>query len=294
MGSVTNSFNDVAGAFVEAENPGFLGTNRVWQHENDEQRTFLRYLEILRPYVPQLKKDGLLKAMVTWNAAELNAWFAQNGSNITFEQGPDGEFYVGSIYEQMVKWKIPGVVKPLRGANGVLYPDGVHMEEGIRFYTSPHVANPVVRIETKTEGDMAYMVMLDAPPSGPFGPMKLAHDISQDLVPTWGHNELLFPMVHIDHSVDMRWLVGLWTLNDAGKRAVVRAAKQHTILKINEQGALAKSSFGMTVFTESVRVANLYTIDRPFLFFIIRNGYILPMFTAWVDYSEWKNPVSIG
>lgn len=97
-------------------------------------------------------------------------------------------------------------------------------------------------------------------------------------------------MVGLDRQPDLSWLVGLWTTSTAGQRATIAEAKQQSILKVNHKGALARSGAGATIHLESLVVGNELIINRPFLFWIARDGYPLPLFAAVIDYADWKNP----
>ncbi len=291
MSSVTNSIYDVAAAFLIAEEPGFLGPNRIWNAVNDQQGTFLPLLELVRPHITALKAAGLLDAKVSWVAQVINDWFKERGFSIQLtEQGDPNTFYAGSIYEQLVHWLIPGERQPLVGKNGKTYQDAVRMEEGLTFYTSSATTGIIAALATKGGEDVAYIVMLGSPPSEPFGLLQLAQRVEQNLHPARGFGELQFPMVHIDHTTDVSWLVNLWTMRDSGQKAWVSEAKQQSILKVNEKGALAKSAFGMAVTLEAFIQKAPLVIDSPFLFWISRQGYPLPLFAAWVDYTEWTDP----
>ncbi|OGG08769.1 hypothetical protein A2154_03810 [Candidatus Gottesmanbacteria bacterium RBG_16_43_7] len=247
---------------------------------------------LVRPHVPQLKVEQLLDAKVSWIAKVINDWFAERGFSIKLtDQGDPNTFYAGSIYEQLIHWLVPGERWQLQGRNGQTYPDSVMMENGIAFWQSSMFSEVVASIKTRVDEDIAYMVMLDNPSTEPFGLLQFAQRIEQSLNPADGFGELQFPMVHIDHETDVSWLVNLWTRRDSGQKAWVREAKQQSILKINEKGALAKSGFGMSVSLEMlVFQRKPLIIDRPFLFWISRKGYPLPLFSAWVDYTEWKDP----
>jgi hypothetical protein len=290
MSSITNSIYDVVGAFLIAEEPQFLGSNRQWHPVNEYQKSFLPLLELLRPHVPKLKAEGLLDAKVSWVAQVLNDWFAERGFSITLtDQGDPNTFYAGSIYEQLVYWLVPGERWQLKGLNGKTYQDAVQMEEGMTFYKSSKTAETIAAIATQSK-DIAYMVMLDSPPKDPFALLQLAQTLEGSLSPAHGFGALYFPMVHIDHGTDMSWLVNMGTQRDSGQKASVSEAKQQSILKINEKGALAKSAFGMGVTLEAFIQKRPLIINRPFLFWISRQGYPLPLFAAWADYTEWKDP----
>lgn len=295
MASITNSIHDVVGALLAAEQPGFLGPDRQWQaHESnhEKQSEFLVLMELVRGFVDQLKAEELLEARASWTAADINTWFAKRGFSIEIEdQGDPDTFYIGSILEQLVHWLFPGEQRSLKGADQATY-EGVWMEEGVAFYTIAGTDQVVAVLSTTNTADLAHMVMLDKPSTDPFGLLVQANAYQQLMKYDSTHEGLHFPMVSIDNQPDMSWLINLWTTSVDGRKSWISDAKQQSILKINEKGALAKSGFMGAVRMETAMLQPTIPliIDRPFLFWMSREGYPLPLFAAWVDYSEWKNP----
>lgn len=288
--SITNSIYDLMGAFNIAEMPGFLGAGRKWNAVNKQQRDFVPLMVDVMPFVQRLVDEKVLKAHISWKAAPVNDWFKKNGFKIELRQqaNPD-TFYVGSIYEQLVRWAFEGRRFPLKAANGQEYRDAVKMEMGVSFYEAKNTSEGIARIVTKNPNDFAYMVKLSKPSTEPFGLLKQAQEFEQQLEPSHSFGGLQFPMVHIDHSVSLDWLVNFWTQRDSGQKASVSEAKQQSILKINEKGALARSGAGVSMTLESMPMPPL-VMDSQFLFWISRVGMPLPMFAACVHPDDWKNP----
>jgi hypothetical protein len=292
LGSKIDSIFDVAGAFVLAETPDYLGIGRAWRPVNSTQVDFLPLLREAMKYVDELKADGLLDSRISWIAQFVNDWFASRGLSITLEQQPDPDtFYVGSVYEQLIEWLVPGTVHALVGRNGQRYDDAVLMDSGFFTGTTPFVDEPVVMLHVKNDLDRAFMMALPNPPSRPFELLRLAQSVTNTMSPDNDWGALQFPMVHVDVQGDIGWLIGMNTTTDNGQRAKITDAAQHSILKINQKGALGRSGFGMAVTTEMASLPKPnFVIDQPFLFWICRQGYPLPLYTAWVDYNDWKNP----
>jgi hypothetical protein len=293
MASFTNSIFDIGGAFAITEKDEFLGPDRVWNAINEFHQEFLPLLEAIRPFVHQLQAEGLLEARISWLAKDINEWFKERGFTIELKQTGPNTFYAGSIYEQLVHWLHAGLKRSLQAKNGTLYPDAVFMENGVEFFTSPvHQNHVTARLATKSEKDTVYMTVLRNPPTTPFGLLTLARDIQMSLFANHDHDGLVFPMVDLDVETDIAWLKGLWTTQkSSGDIARVSEAKQQSILKMDETGALAKSAMGMAVTLEMcVMPRPALFINEPFLFWIAREDYPLPLFSAWVDYDTWKNP----
>jgi len=291
MSSKVNSIFDIAGAFDIAEE--ILGKGRQWNPTNPAQAQFLPMLEQAMPYVVALKAEGLLDAVVSWQAADVNKFFRDRKLTIELTQNPSPDvFYAGSVYEQLIKWLAPGNRDSVHGKDGKKY-DAALLDDGLHFFFSREDHAQVANIYTQGS-DTVYMAILeDLPQPGddPFALMKLAQQIQKNLSHERGYDKLRFPMVNMDVVNDVDWMVEMWTNSATGQRARIIEAKQQSILKANHLGALARSGFGMAVALEMAVVPKeTMTIDRPFLFWIDRPGMPLPMFTAWVDYTDWSDP----
>lgn len=290
MSSQTCSVFDIFGAFKAAEDPDFLGPNRVWNSINPPQEEFFQYNDEARHLVAQLQEEGLIDFKVDWEASVVNDWMAQKGFAIklTDMRRPD-YFYVGSVYRQLIHWLRPGTELDLMAANGRTYP-GALLDGGLSFYDS---AKGMVAAVATTGNDVAYFMPMTVPTASPFGLMQTALSIQKNLEPKYGYGELSFPMVNLDVTTDVSWLVGANTVSDRGQKAKVAQALQQSKLKLNHLSALAESGFLMSMLMEACFTKDRMAIDSPFLFWIARQGVPFPMFTAWVDYDTWENPGEI-
>lgn len=155
MPSLSSSIYDVAGALKVAESNGFLGAERIWKAINQSQSDFLRLMALVWPYVDQLVAEGNMAMKVSWDASDVNDFFAARNLDIHLtDQGSPDFFYVGAIFEQLVKWLVPGELWGLEGANGRSYPYAVKMEEGVEFVLSHMLTEPIARIPTENSDDV--------------------------------------------------------------------------------------------------------------------------------------------
>lgn len=293
MASFTSSIYDVIAALLAAETPEFLGTNRRWRSINPDQRFFLEeLLEQVKPLTSLLEAERILQAQASWEASVINDWFRDRGFSILLEDfGQPDVFYTGSIFELLVRWLEPGEKKMLLAQDGREYP-GV-LTEGFTYFISASSRNVVAQLPTQS-GEVVYLAPFEYEPTGPFAPLMLAQLIMD--VGGWKEEEydkLFFPMIDLNHLGDLGWLEGLWTFSESGEKATLIKAVQQSVLKVNEVGALAKSAAGMAVVLESFVSERLLTINRPFLFWIVRKDFPLPLFAAWVDVDSWKDPGSL-
>ena len=96
--------------------------------------------------------------------------------------------------------------------------------------------------------------------------------------------EVAFPMVDLDVKPDATWLVDMVTRADWGQPFRIVEAAQQSKLKLNHKGALQKSGFAATGMLESMSPS--VEIDQPFLYWSMRDGLPIPLYTAWIDYAD--------
>lgn len=105
----------------------------------------------------------------------------------------------------------------------------------------------------------------------------------QDVTAAFGG--LQFPMVNIQQKVDISWLTDM--SYDTSK---IKEALQETHFQMNEKGAAAQSAATVALVTCIAPPKPLFTIDKPFYLWIERPGMSIPLFTAYIDQSDWKMP----
>lgn len=290
MTSRANSLYDLTHVLTALEDPGILGPKITWTAENASQATVVRYQERLRAYATQLAQAGILRSMVSWSAQPVNDWFAEDGLDIELTEKNDPDvFYAGAICKQHLKWAVPGKIRPLRAQNGETYRDAVLMDEFVDFFTFGESGPGVARLTTQS-GDFAYMMVLDRPSDDPFSLLHSAQLYEGNLVPNPRVAELQFPMAHVNIETDLSYMIDLRGRGAGGRRARLIEAKQQFVLKLNHMGALTVSGTGVSGVMEAAMVRNKLIIDQPFLFWVSRPGFPLPLSATWVDYDDWKNP----
>ena len=93
--------------------------------------------------------------------------------------------------------------------------------------------------------------------------------------------------------VDISWLQGLNTTDQKNLPWNISQAMQQTKFKMNCQGARVKSAVAIAVRMCASVMPNIYTIDKPFLLWIEREGLDIPIMYAYLDKDTWKNPWSL-
>jgi hypothetical protein len=160
------------------------------------------------------------------------------------------------------------IAKPSNGGNLLM----VKAENGDTIYMQPH--------ENAIHGDE---------PLKGFKLIAYGRDLaSQELVPlTSYYAGAIFPMVDLNHSGEIDWLLGL-----AKSGYMITQALYQTKFQMNEKGAIAQSAVAL-VFergSHQVRYKPTFKIDKPFYLWIMRNGVSVPLFAAYIDMADWKKP----
>lgn len=295
MTSITNSHNDVSGALQAMEKPqnGF-GQDLVWRPSNQRQEYFLQNIwPTCRTEVDVLTSLGLLDATASDTVKEVNAWIAERGYDIQLDDIGVPSIYTACEFKALVMWAKEGEVRPLVGKNGKQYDDAVWMNEDLQFFSDGKSDNVIVKIPTRDQMFAAYMQVCEKPNDEVFGLVQQAQEVQEVMKQVYTHDSLHFPMVHINHQVDLSWMLGMATKNQKGEVLDIKVALQQTILMINEKGALAKSMAALGAVRAISIPKPTLEINAPFLFWLSSPESDLPLFAAWIDYDNWENPGDI-
>jgi hypothetical protein len=268
-----------------------LGPDRQWEPVNEAQRRFLKdFFEPCRgEAVPEIQ------SLASWDAQEINSFLAQRGFNLRVGPFPADHFGAASVLDLLVEWVSPGSVITIK--SGLLrrrsYP-GVHLRAGLMFLRAAGHWGAIARISTKTGTDV-YMTMLRSPrPS--LDLVALAEELTAKARRTERYLGAKFPMVCLDHFVDVSWIEGVRATAESGVPTIVDKALQQTRLRMNERGARAESAVALVPLTASrwpARPRPPLVINRPFLIWFVRKGLAKPLFVGHITREDWKNPGDI-
>src|SRR3989344_2652430 len=291
---------NIVSALVKAED--MLGKERVWQALNKEQERFLRDFFSRRENLSAFSPSEL-RAWVDTVAERLNKILKDEGFDIQLEDFADGEFGVVSILDVLVEWIKEGRQTEIQAADNARYPavrfseSTENVEGGGRVvvyeaFTVNGSPNPIVRLNTKS-GDTVAMTIADGEASG-FTLIEkidaLRTATSQPIYP----DSFTFPMVDYNQSKTLSWLLGLATQAANGKGYEGSEALSQTKFKMNHLGARLKDAVAIAIRTTSFRQRMNIVIDRPFYLWIERPGVPAPVFYAYFDQADWKNPGSLS
>lgn len=265
-----------------------LGPNRTWQPTSEMQDRFLAEFFA----VGRVELDGIseIESITSYSSDEVNAFLRERGFTIQLDPWNPPGFGVASILDLLVEWIQRGEVTAVRTDDGQEFP-GVRVDgRSVRSFDVPGHPNPLARLETKS-GDWVTMTMLDQTPEG-FDLIAKAQALSGHKRQSGAFGGLIFPMVDLNHEVDITWLIGMHTTGDDGLPAIISQALQQTKLKMNEIGARVQSAAAIAV-SRSMPKSD-HVINRPFLIWFERDGLSKPLFVGYITPDDWRNPDDIA
>ncbi|MGO9271254.1 MAG: hypothetical protein ACLQOO_13525 [Terriglobia bacterium] len=268
-----------------------LGRDREWEAVNDTQVRFLK------EYFEPCRKDRIpeIESMASWDAAEINSFLTQHRFPMEIGPFPADSFGAASVLDLLVEWIRPGSVTTIRALISKRQYPGAHITSGVAFLRAAGHREPIASMATKS-GDQVLMTVLERPPEG-FDLVAMAENLTARSHVIDDFEGLKFPMVHLDHAVDINWLAGLRTVALSGQPAWIAQALQQTRLRMNQTGARAESAVALvTEVTAALRPPKPkppLVIDRPFLAWFKRQGLARPLFVGHISEGDWRNPGEI-
>lgn len=298
--SKTMTVAPIMGALLKSEE--ILGKGRVWHGINPSQYIFLEQFFTQRAALAKFSDKELL-SWVSWIAEELNKILKDEGFDIQIGDFAYDEFGVVSILDVLVEWLAPGQVDFILSGSAK-YP-AVKMEprayvdgkpeilfEALNSYLHPH---SVAVVKTQSD-DKVYMTVAEKP-AADFDLTNKIDEIRDSLHEGPDYDWLKFPMVDLNHQIDIGWLKGMWTTTtrkNIGQKAIISQALQQTKFKMNQFGARVKSAVAIGVRTVSIRIEQGFIINKPFFLWIEREGATIPVMYAYIDREDWKNPGNLS
>ena len=272
---------------VLGKSEDILGKDRLWNPVNNEQYHFLTDFFSKRDHLRGFSEKEF-RNWVSRIASELNEVLRREGFDIQLQDFQDGEFGIVSILDVLVEWLVRGMKTEIY-VNDTEYP-AVRLENtAFEPYTSFGHRHPIAMLYTKS-GDKVYMTIADRPYRD-FGLIDRINGIRGDLRRASRYDYLKFPMVNLNHQVDISWLKGMWTIDaNSGQRAEISQALQQVKFKMNETGARVKSAVAIGVRFVSALSNQPLVIDKPFFLWIEREGMSTPIIYAYIDQEDWKDP----
>jgi hypothetical protein len=222
---------------------------------------------------------------------ELMKFFKDRGFEFNIEPFNSNEFGVGSVLSVLVEWLDVHKKYDIHVENKIY--QGVRAKENYKVYSSDVHEYPIVMLDTKTD-EKVYLTIADDEYEGLnlLSRIKEIHKsriIKADFIN--GYDSVIFPMVDLEHDVDISWIEGINIKDYVGSNWYVAKALQKTRFKMNHVGAKAESAALMRL-KRCCRPASKpkIIIDKPFFVWMTRPGLNDPLFVGYIDEEDWKDP----
>ncbi|MBI2030729.1 hypothetical protein HYT05_03835 [Candidatus Kaiserbacteria bacterium] len=289
--TTTASVYTIAAVFAAAEK-AFLGPNRKWKPINEMQKRFVS--EVLEPTRSELVRIPEITSIAALSEIPINEFLKEEGFDIQLDPfpvviPPERAWGAASVLDVLMKWRVPGKVTTITTSAQTRFPAAKLSDETVRIR---RVGNTdVAMIETET-ADVAYMAMWEKPLEH-FELLAAVEDLTPEKGSYTPYEGLVFPMVDLDHQVDISWLKGLNTIDDENFFNKITQALQQTKLKMNHVGARIKDAVAIGGMRCTSMPNPPLVIDQPFLFWVMRPGLSRPLFAAHITQEHWKDPGSL-
>lgn len=258
------------------------GLTTPWTSENANAAEFIKCC------VPDMAECSLIPEMesrAAYNAEEINAWLRERGFSIQLP--PQGHLFMASILDLMVKWFHPGTE-----SSRVTGYKGVKLEQTTArvIYDDVWPKNQyVVEIATQSN-DRAYMYLADKAPQSEWEVVqtiaKMSRMVRQGKIQTsTKFVGVIFPEVQLETEPDVSWMVGTRADGNDGEPLIINCCKQEVKLKLDKEGASIKAAAAMGATRGLGPVP--YLIDRPFLFWVERQGLSDPFIWSYLAQDSW-------
>lgn len=284
----------IIGAMAKAD--CVLGPDRKWDHVNKKQELFIK--KFFEPGRSDVGKIAEIESIASLGSEDIDRFLRERGLSANSNHLLRDEIGIAGIMDCTVGWTRKGsnvIIETLSKKKHA----GVRIREnGVLFYRAESHNHPIVSLGTKTE-DRVFMTMLDdaevkcAP--GEFRLHGKIKSIMRDADRCSDFGGLKFPKVDLDQQANVNWLFGINTVSSKGDPAVIKYAYQRNRFRMNEFGARFQSEFRGSIMLTAVMKEQKpdHVIDRPFLCWIERKGFNVPLYVAYVAESDWKDPGNI-
>lgn len=280
----------VAGAFAAEEM--MRPMQGPWQTANGSQEKFLTsFLEPCRAAMDRLPE---IERIASWSHEEINQFLLGHGQTIQLSPfGPD-TFGVAAVLKVALQWVKEGTVDAVyrRGLN---YPAFRLEHESVTFGHSQMSAYPFAKILAKND-DQVYLskAMPGWYDLEEFALTAHALRIVQTLEMSKGYEGVVAPMIGLDQSRNVDWIIGMNTLTKmrgSTECARIIEALIQIKWKMNHQGAILDTSAAMALCLEVMQPPrNDVVIDDTFLLIVMRDGLSIPLVTGIITPEDWKDP----
>lgn len=267
----------------------FLGPHRTWQPVNEQQTHFLK--TIFEPGRVESASIPEIESIASRDAQIINTFLRERGFDIQLQAFPPDGFGTASVLDLLVEWLQPGTATTLRTPDQKTYP-AARLTGRVRYSSSEGHPHPIATISTKS-GDEVSLTISDQPYSE-FALISKVEQLTRHSSQLPAYGGLVFPMVDLNHQVNIDWLLNMQTLDTNGSLNSISQALQQTKLRMNETGARVESAVAVAVrLSAASRPKPDMIIDRPFLIWFTRPHLQKPLFVGYITPQNWKKPETL-
>lgn len=267
----------LAGIYGAVKGLELLGKTH-WSSQNGSQEQLLELHQKLKGdlnKIPAKVVDGLAST----DANKLNSFLKDHGYNASFKPLSKNGIGLVTTTELAGEW---------RGRDAGQIETGGKSYPAFKLKTN-EVYNvggrPVAKIyENRESGIKVFVAPYDGTPRG-----VDASQIAKDLTPATGsrkagYDSVRMPKVDMDRSLPLTWMIGL--KNSKGQS--VEQARVQTQVQMDENGFKAKEAISLLTL-KGIDQKTL-TLDKPFMFWIMKDDVSYPLFATTIDKQYWKAP----
>lgn len=296
--SFTTTIFPILAALITPEGEFFKTPNR-WKPINHQQEYFVAKLYDKKAELSLFSPEEL-RNWVSFDYQFLNKTARDNGFSIEFQPFGDREFGVLSILDVSVTWLEKGTEAT------IYYQDeaykGVCLKKGFEAFTTGQHPHPILKVTTKS-CDVLYLTKATEALHD-FELLEKVNQLNNTLSDGFHRTAscqrvpvdiITFPKVSVNQTVDISWLTKMscpdiklpyptfwWEITQA---------YQQTKFAMHEEGARVESavmiSFALCGCATFEPEPVIITIDEPFYVWIMRPGCSIPVFTGYIDVSDW-------
>lgn len=283
--SFINLWALLASALLAPEG-AFIENHCKWKSMNASQKMLIRKLDTVRDELPQYSDDEL-QAWASTDHELLNEIAQQHNIPFTFASFAPGQFGSLSILHLRLAWLHKPAVTTI-AFEGIYPVNALLFNHDAKMYKSPKHRYPIVKIETNS-GDCICMTVANKVITDAATLSKTIKKISNTLVES---NEdccaVIMPKLSFDGFVDISWLEGLRTLSKENMRYRISSAVEYLKLTCDQEGCSVDAGAGI-VFDAISCHAQPLVFDKPFYFWIEREGVSIPLLEAYIDREVLDN-----
>ncbi|MBK6903536.1 MAG: hypothetical protein IPH04_12240 [Saprospirales bacterium] len=274
---------------IDEEANWIFGTNSGFFPEN-----FYTYRRIVRGII--LSGGNVKMSASKGTVIPVNQFLKNEGmeGSLLKETDDPSSLYAAAVIALMEKFKIAGQEIFQNTKNGQSVSASLHKVHAmgttnVKFLLS-NIVDEEIFVTMETENYDLGFYMMDRPIGDSFALYEHVNQVLQSLRETnLEFSSFRVPMIDLSDCGDLEWLKGAQTIGTDGLPAIISQAKFHNIFKMDNVGFLAKSSASVGA-DRGMSHGKDFTIDRPFVVFVMGKTDGEIYFAAHVGYDGMKRP----